>query len=110
MLVRFLLVICGWSFIFVGGFIAFAWISALRASDISDLSLGLFTFGGAAVCIPLIAVGALLLGIDKIIDELQLLNKSTNERLELEKALPNQGTPYKPENTFLGKSSFSTRD
>ena len=110
MLVRLLLVICGWSFIFFGGLIAIGWISAIRGSDISDLSLGLFTFGGAAVCIPLIAVGALLLGIDKIIDELQLLNKSTNERLELEKAFPNQGTLNEPQKTFLGKSSFSTRD
>jgi hypothetical protein len=107
MLVRFLLVICGWSFILIGGLIAMAWIYAIRGSDISDLSLGLFTFGGAAVCIPLIAVGALLLGIDKIIDELQLLNKSTNERLN---ELPNPVTHNDPQKTFLGKSSFSSRD
>ena len=110
MLVRFLLVICGWSFVFVGGFLALAWISAMGASNVSNLSLGLFTFGGAAVCIPLIAAGALLLGIDKVIDELQLLNKSTNGRLEFEKALRNQGTLNEPQKTFLGKSSFSSRD
>jgi len=88
MLVRFLLVICGWSFVVVGGFIALAWFSALANLDLtgtSNLSLGILTFGGSLMFIPLISVGSVLLGIDKIIDELQLLNKKSDERLSLEK-------------------------
>jgi len=87
-IVRFLLVICGWFFLIVGGFIALGWFSALGNLDLtgtSNLSLGILTFGGSFMFIPLISVGCVLLGIDKIIDQLQLLNKKSDERLSLEK-------------------------
>ena len=97
MIVRILLVICGWSFVVVGGFIAMVWFSALvSTSEASKLALGLLTVGGSLIFVPLISVGAVLLGIDKIIGELQSLNKTANEPLKLEETRPNEITVDNP--------------